>query len=421
MEPDFRLEKVIQMNVNIPLIATGNLVHNSLNDRVAIVSGGGKGIGFEASRALAWLGVSVIIAEIDKNAGRKSAEDINYEMGDGRVTFFHTDVGDEGGVEHLKFEALRRFGRIDIVLNNATVAPLGAVKDKPISDWDRSYRVNLRGPVLLARACLPDMLKRNSGVFVCVSSFGGAYMAAYECFKRAQVVLADTLAEELADTGISVFTISPGMVLTRTLQEGVEQLAPLYGKTREEFIGMNSGALLSVEAAGAGFASAIALAEQFRGQEITAVQALKAAGIAIPENRVEQVEVNWTPALMDEALDLCREVRRTLFEQSEGWKKRALFERRWVINDFSRHTGRPVEKWLESLETLENTLATHDLSGLSQLDLPVIKIAHYWKHQAELAKGYTRNPDELRKQLEILGEWQETADKLAKLISKRAQ
>ncbi|MCR4393159.1 MAG: SDR family NAD(P)-dependent oxidoreductase, partial [Dehalococcoidales bacterium] len=256
---------------------------------------------------------------------------------------------------------------------------------------------------------------------VCVSSFGGAYMAAYECFKRAQVVLADTLAEELADTGISVFTISPGMVLTRTLQEGVEQLAPLYGKTREEFIGMNSGALLSVEAAGAGFASAIALAEQFRGQEITALQALQAAGIAIPEARVEQVEVNWTSRLMDEALDLCREVRRTLFEQSEGWKKRSLFERRWVINDFNRHTGRPVEKWLEALEILEKALAARDLSSLSKLDLPVIRIAHYWKHQAELAKGYTRNSDELRKQLEILGEWQTAADKLAKLIGKRTQ
>jgi NAD(P)-dependent dehydrogenase (short-subunit alcohol dehydrogenase family) len=229
------------------LISTGNLTRKTLAGQVAIVTGGGKGIGFEAARALAWLGAIVFIAEIDKIAGKAAALSINEELGNENTTFFYEDVGDEGGIEHLKYEVLRRYGRIDIVLNNATIAPLGAVKDKPISDWDRSYRVNLRGPALLAKACLPDMLKRNYGVFVCVSSFGGPYMAAYECFKRAQVVLADILAEELEGTGVIAFTIGPGQAPTATLKESIEVLAPLYGKTPQEFLDMNREASISVE------------------------------------------------------------------------------------------------------------------------------------------------------------------------------
>jgi NAD(P)-dependent dehydrogenase (short-subunit alcohol dehydrogenase family) len=70
---------------------------------------------------------------------------------------------------------------------------MGSVSDVSIDDWDIRYRVNLRGPVLLAKAFLPEMLDRGYGVFVCVSSVGLAYMAAYEAFKAAQVCMAEAL------------------------------------------------------------------------------------------------------------------------------------------------------------------------------------------------------------------------------------
>jgi hypothetical protein len=128
-----------------------------------------------------------------------------------------------------------------------------------------------------------------------------------------------------------------------------------------------------------------------------------------------------SPAISNEKIDrariLCREVRDTLVEQSEGWKKRALFERRWVINDFNRTTGMTVVKCLELLNKLEEELAVYDGKGLHSLDNPAKKITLYWKHQADLAKGYTTNPDELRKQLEILGKWQATAEELANILS----
>ena len=197
-------------------------------------------------------------------------------------------------MENLARQALRLAGKVDAIINNATLAPLGAVRDRSIKDWDASYRVNLRGPVLLAQAFLPGMLQRKSGVFVCVSSVGGAYMGAYETLKSAQVELAKTLDGELEGTGVIVFTIGPGIVPTATAQAGVAQIAPLYGKTTEELFAMYKDMMISVEAAGAGFAAAVALAEHFRGLEIWSKQALITAGIDAPEEVQETHSLTLT-------------------------------------------------------------------------------------------------------------------------------
>ena len=101
---------------------------------------------------------------------------------------------------------MKKFGKIDVVLNNATVFPMGAVKDTAIESWDFSYRVNLRGPVALARKFLPAMIERKHGVFVCVSSSGAApFMGAYEVFKTTQVELSNTISSEVDGTGVFAF------------------------------------------------------------------------------------------------------------------------------------------------------------------------------------------------------------------------
>ena len=142
---------------------------------------------------------------------------------------------------------------MDVVLNNATVAPLGAVQDLAIAQWDASYRVNLRGPVLLARAFLPGMVQRQHGVFVCVSSTGVAFMGAYEILKTAQVELANTLQADLEGTGVTIFTIGPGVAPTPTATAAIERLASLYGQSTAEFYVTVQDQFISVEAAGAGY------------------------------------------------------------------------------------------------------------------------------------------------------------------------
>jgi NAD(P)-dependent dehydrogenase (short-subunit alcohol dehydrogenase family) len=222
--------------MNPMLISTGSLTRQSLAGQAAVVTGAGGGIGYEAARALIWLGARVVVAEIDSKTGKAAAGNLNQEFGPGSALFIQTDVGDERSIRHLYEQAIRGFGKIDIVLNNATVAPLGAIKDLSIQDWDGSYRVNLRGPVLLARAFIPGMIERHKGTFVCVSSTGMAYMAAYESMKAAQVHMASTLSSELEGTGVTAFTIGPGYAPTHTAASSIPKLAKMMGKSADEIL-----------------------------------------------------------------------------------------------------------------------------------------------------------------------------------------
>lgn len=397
------------------LIATGKLPLDSLSGTVALVTGAGRGIGFEAARSLAALGAHVIIAEIDDATAEKAAAAISEELGAGSAAYVNTDVGSEESVAHLKLRAHELFDKVDVVLNNATITPMGAIKDRPINDWDTSYRVNLRGPVLLAQAFLPGMIARDAGVFVCVSSVGQAYMGAYECFKAAQVHLAETLDAELDGTKVYAFAIGPGLVRTPGAVAGITELAPMYGKTVDEFFDMSKEHIITPEQAGAGFAAAIVLASQFRGQEISSTQALIAAGIPIA-GRAEAGEAgSLAPAQKANALTLCRSIRATLAEQSAGWAKRSLFERQWVIRDFRKTAGMPADQWLASLDGLAKAIEEGGRST-GQSAPPLDKLADYYDHLAKLAAGYEKNPEKLKEQLAVVKRWEQEVRELATLI-----
>ena len=270
-------------SIQPPLISTGTLTRESLRGRVAVVSGAGEGIGYEAARALAWLGAHVVIAEVDRRMGRKAEARIAAEMGEGITTFIQTDIGDERAVNRMTRRLETGVGKADIIINNATVMPVGSVLDKAVQDWDRSYRVNVRGSVLLAQAFLPGMLKRKFGAFVCIASSGTApYMGAYGVFKTAQVELASVLAAELQDSGVYVLTVDPGLVPTTPgASAAIAKVAPLYGKSAEEFSAMHHERVVSAEAAGVSVAVGAALASQFHGQRVDSTQLLAAAGISL--------------------------------------------------------------------------------------------------------------------------------------------
>jgi NAD(P)-dependent dehydrogenase (short-subunit alcohol dehydrogenase family) len=398
-----------------PLISTGILIPNSLSGQVAIVTGGGGGIGFETVRALAWLGVHVVIAEIN-NSGRSAARRINREIGKELAFFIRTDIGDEHSVNRLAKCVDKQFGKVDIILNNATIAPLGAVKDMPIRLWDASYRVNLRGPVLLANKFLPGMIKRNYGVYVSIASEGLAFMGAYESFKAAQLHLSRTIDAELEGTGVISFTIGPGAVYTDTLKKSIPELAQYYGKTVSEMEMMFKDHIISAEAAGAGFSAAVALASKFQGQEIGAKQALIAAGIEFPEENTPANRPAITPEQIGQALSLCNRVRTTLYEQHQGWLARPIFERQWVLRDFKKNAGMPVELWLETLDKLKTCLENKDADAITGLYLPIMNLAEFYKHLQDLAKSYIKDRQQLEENLRIVQGWQVEAEQLAELI-----
>ncbi len=393
--------------MSIPIVSQLGLKPDALLGETVIITGAGGGIGYEAAGALLWLGANVIIAEINEMSGANAAETLGNRYGAQGVLFVHTDVGDEGSVQELYRQSIQHFDKVDAVINNATIAVLGKVVDVPIEKWDESYRVNLRGPVLMARTFLPDMIGRHHGTFACVSSTGTAYLGGYETFKAAQVHLANTLEAELEGTGVNVYTIGPGLIPTETASNAVEQLAPLMGMTVKEFYELNKNIVLTVEEAGVGFALSIVFAERFTGMEISSIQALKAADINYGSTQGEMngIQVNADKRL--QAAAQCERVHQTLKEQSAGWKHRSIFERQWVIRDFRKTAGMSAEEWLAVLEQLERSLR-----GEGEVVVPELtKLAAYYNHLADLAKGYEKDSAKLADNLKHVYGWRdEVAD-----------
>jgi NAD(P)-dependent dehydrogenase (short-subunit alcohol dehydrogenase family) len=409
------------------LISKGTLTQDSLKGEVAILTGAGRGIGFEAARSLVWLGANVVIAEIDEKNGKFAEERINKEFGAGKAFFVKTDIGNEKDIDKLAEVALKKFGKIDIVLNNATVFPMGAVKDISIDSWDFSYRVNLRGPAVLARKLLPDMIERKHGVFVCVSSSGAApFMGAYEVFKTAQVELSNTISAEVEGTGVYAFTIGPGISKTPGFIEGGGKVASLMGMSLEQLFELNKNAQISPEAAGAGFAIAVALAKKYHGQETSSIQVLRETGIPLTREKETQVEAQKPSIPKDTQTakpcenkgidELYQAVLKTYLEQSEGWKKRNLFERQWVSRDFKKTTGLSIDEMQTTLKALGNSLKAG--TSTTEFTEPLNQLSDYYVHQQGQLKGFEKDPQKLEENLKVIDGWVNDVTVLIKILNR---
>jgi NAD(P)-dependent dehydrogenase (short-subunit alcohol dehydrogenase family) len=409
------------------IVSKSNLTQESLKGEVAIITGAGRGIGYQAARALVWLGANVVIAEIDEKNGKVAEENINKEFGVEKAFFVRTDIGNEKDIDKLAETMLKKFGKVDIVLNNATVFPMGAVKDTPVESWDVSYRVNLRGPVILARKFLPAMLERKHGVFVCVSSSGAApYMGAYEVFKTAQVELSNTISTEVEGTGVYAFTIGPGISKTPGFIEGGGKVATLMGMSLDELFELNKNAQIYPEAAGAGFAIAIVLARKYHGQETSSIQVLRETGIPLTIEEEKEVKSQETeqkqqsqttePNENKSKPGLYQEVLKTYLEQSEGWKKRNLFERQWVSRDFKKTTGLSIDEMQTTLKALGNNLYAN--TSTAEFIEPLNQLADYYVHQQEQLKGFEKNPKKLEENLKIIEGWVKDAKALVNALIK---
>jgi hypothetical protein len=184
------------------------------------------------------------------------------------------------------------------------------------------------------------------------------------------------------------------------------------GMSVEQFFEMNKNAVLTPEEAGTGFAVSIVFAEKFKGMEISSIQALKAADIKYGGDESESPSAQVNADQMKLALPLCGKVHITLKEQSEEWKRRSLFERQWVIRDFKKTAGMSVDEWLAALERLESNLQGNG----DIVKTPLNKLAEYYAHLAELAKGYEKDPAKLQENLRHVYGWRDDVEQLEKLL-----
>ena len=186
--------------------------------RVALVTGGGSGIGQAAARRLAAEGAAVAVVDVRLDAAEETVGKVAADGG--TAIAVEADVTQAGQVEAAVAAAVERLGRLDVLYNNAGVNSTGSIVDADEADWDRCLAVNLKSTFLCSRAAVPHL--EGGGAIVNQGSVaalvGVANFAAYCAAKGAVVALTRSMAVDLAPRGIRVNVLCPGTVLTPLME-----------------------------------------------------------------------------------------------------------------------------------------------------------------------------------------------------------
>ena len=193
-----------------------------LANKVALVTGAGGGLGSAIARRLAGEGASVLCTDMDLDRANAVVTQIT-EAG-GTASSLHADVGDPQHCEAQVDETVKRYGRIDILINNAGIAHHSLALDTALDDWERILRINLTGSFLTAQAAARRMVGQGGGRIVQLGSISGQRGnmggIAYGASKAAVMHVCKVLAVELSGDGVMVNTIAPGPIETGISKHG---------------------------------------------------------------------------------------------------------------------------------------------------------------------------------------------------------
>lgn len=218
-----------------------------LKDKVAIITGGGTGIGKAISLAFASEGATVVVAARTLSRLEEVAEDIKSRGG--RAKAIQTDITDEKQVQRMVAQTLNEYGQIDILVNNAGgVIHRVNVVDMKLDEWNEVLAINLTGTMLCAREVLKTMIARKRGNIINISSEGGRsgypMRSPYCVSKRGVFALTETLSIEVGEYNIRVNCISPAAVRTEAMDKYVlakaKELSISYDEVAKELTAYNS-------------------------------------------------------------------------------------------------------------------------------------------------------------------------------------
>ncbi|AYU54138.1 3-oxoacyl-ACP reductase FabG [Staphylococcus debuckii] len=225
----------------------------NLENQVALVTGGANGIGKGISKALSEAGAKVVIGDIDKENGEKTAKELNG-------TFVKLDITDKSQIDEAVDQIATQFGKIDILASNTGVYPQISIEELSEDDWDFVQNINLKGMFFVTQAVLKIMKKQKYGRIIVTSSVTGPNTgypgwAHYGASKAGQLGFVRSAALEYAKYGITINAVQPGNVLTEGLKaqgedylEGTRKIIPTHELGEPEDIGYAVAFFASKEA-----------------------------------------------------------------------------------------------------------------------------------------------------------------------------
>ncbi len=211
-----------------------------LGNQIAIVTGGGQGIGREIALRLASEGAVVVIADINAEGSQQTADMIT-RAGGRQATFIPTDIRRETDVIGLIERALAIDQRIDILVNNSGImGPVKPIEDIFLEEWEATLAVNITGMFLCCKHTVPVMKRQGKGSIVNIASITGKrplpQRVPYAVSKMAVIGLTRTLAAEVGRSKIRVNAVCPGSVIGPRYDQVIEGMMKSSGKTREQVI-----------------------------------------------------------------------------------------------------------------------------------------------------------------------------------------
>jgi len=200
-----------------------------VKDKVVIITGGGSGIGRETGILFAKEGAKVVIADVNEKAGAETVELIK-NAGD-EAFFARLDVSNREQAKQVVKETIAKYGRLDVLINNAGIIQDALVVKMTEEQWDKVININLKGPFNCIQAVVEQMISQGSGVILNISSivalYGNVGQTNYAATKAGLVGMTKTLAKELGKKGIRVNAVAPGFIytpMTETMPEKILEM-----------------------------------------------------------------------------------------------------------------------------------------------------------------------------------------------------
>jgi NAD(P)-dependent dehydrogenase (short-subunit alcohol dehydrogenase family) len=188
----------------------------TFNDRSVVITGGSRGLGLVLARQLAAEGARLTLIARDEDELRRAADDIHARQPSAEVLIVPANVGDREDVQRAISQTIGRYGRIDVLINNAGIILVGPLDHMRLSDYDDAMKTHFWGPLFMVLEVLPHMRNQGGGRIVNVSSIGGGisvpHLLPYSASKFALTGLSDGLRAELARDQIVVTTVCPGLM-----------------------------------------------------------------------------------------------------------------------------------------------------------------------------------------------------------------